>query len=175
MATVPDTISIHQLVGYNLQRIRKATGLTQEQAAERLETYLGVRWSKAVYSAAERAYDGKRVRQFTMEEVTAFALAFGVPVNYFLLPPKVEDRTADEVEVGHYYLRWPQLLTVMFGGHQATAMGPRFDELPPNERPDPMYKLAAMGLGSWVTVGPHGTSRYDPKVGEWVKEEGETP
>src|SRR5258708_1167599 len=94
IATVPDTISASQLVAYNLARIRKTLGLSQEQATLRLEPFLGVRWSKAVYSAAERSYSGRRVRQFTAAEIAAFALAFGVPVLYFYLPPKPDDRTA---------------------------------------------------------------------------------
>ncbi len=145
---MPDTITVNQLVGYNLQRIRKASGLSQEQAAERLEGYLGVRWSKAVYSAAERSYDGKRIRQFTMDEVAAFALAFGVPVNYFLLPPKQEDRRgAEAVEVGHSLQHWPATYGLIFGSAQTAAMGPRFGELPPAERPDPALQTGSYGPG----------------------------
>ena len=72
MVCVPDTISASQLVAYNLTRIRKALGLSQEQTASRLQPYLGVRWSKAVYSAAERSYDGSRVRH---EPKATFAFA----------------------------------------------------------------------------------------------------
>jgi hypothetical protein len=76
----------NQLVAYNLMRIRKTLGLDQAEAAARLVPYLGVCWSKAVYSAAERSYDGKRVRQFTADDLLAMSLAFGVPVAYFFLP-----------------------------------------------------------------------------------------
>ena len=49
---------------------------TQEEAAEQLEQYLGARWSKATFSAAERSIDGRRVRQFTADEIVAFSRCF---------------------------------------------------------------------------------------------------
>lgn len=171
MAYVPDTtISVSQAVAYNLGRIRKALGLSQEQAAARLEPYLGVRWSKAVYSAAERSYSGKRVRQFTAAELAGFALAFGVPVMYFFLPPKPEDRTADGVLVGEERLPWPGMFDIMNGGQHRSAVQPRLDELPPHERPDGAYALAAAGLASWRRVGPGDEIRdYNAASDEWVK------
>jgi transcriptional regulator with XRE-family HTH domain len=61
--------------------------LTQERAAELLEPYLGRRWSKATFSAAERsAAEGTRAREFSADELLAFARAFDVPVSYFFLP-----------------------------------------------------------------------------------------
>lgn len=58
------------------------------QAAERLEPFLGQRWSKATFSAAERSFDHpERIRQFTADELTAFAAAFELPVPFFFLPP----------------------------------------------------------------------------------------
>jgi hypothetical protein len=82
-----------QVVAYNLARARGLRGWSQQQAAIRLEPYLGVRWSNVVLSAAERSYTGKRVRQFTADEVVAFAQAFGLPVVWFFLPPGAD---ADE-------------------------------------------------------------------------------
>ncbi len=70
-------------MAYNLSRIRRALGWSQEEAAERLEPYLGVRWSKRLGSAAERSYSGKRVRQFTADDLLAMSLAFGVTIGYF--------------------------------------------------------------------------------------------
>ena len=88
---MPNTLTANQLVAYNLMRIRKAHGLSQEQAAERIERYLGVRWSKAVYSAAERSYvNSGRIRQFTADDLYAFSMAFGVPLPYFFLPAETD-------------------------------------------------------------------------------------
>lgn len=55
--------------------------------AEQLAPYLGEHWSKATFSAAERSIDGARIRQFTADDVYAFARTFGVPTSYFLCPP----------------------------------------------------------------------------------------
>jgi hypothetical protein len=66
-------------------------GWTQEQAAERLTPYLGERWSKATYSAAERSVDGVRIRQFTADDLHAFSRAFDLPMTLFLTPPPWAD------------------------------------------------------------------------------------
>lgn len=78
----------NQLVGYNLWCARQERGWTQAQAAEALEPHLGVRWTVAQVSAAERSVDGTRVRQFTADDLVAFAQAFAVPITYFFLPPR---------------------------------------------------------------------------------------
>lgn len=175
MASVADTtISASQLVAYNLSRIRKALGLSQEQAAERLEPYLGVRWSKAVYSAAERSYQGKRVRQFTAAELAAFALAFGVPVLYFYLPPKPADRIADGVLIGSEHLSWHDLFEIAAGGEQRGAIQQRLDELPVSESATSEHLLAAAGLISWTRVSRSTgeSSDYDPRQQRFVPREG---
>lgn len=82
-----EVLSAGQVVAYNLARARALRGWSQEQAALRLEPHLGVRWSNVVLSAAERSYAGKRVRQFTPDEIVAFAQAFTLPVVWFFLPP----------------------------------------------------------------------------------------
>ncbi|NLT34277.1 MAG: helix-turn-helix transcriptional regulator [Gaiellales bacterium] len=82
-------ITGNQVVAYNLRMARLRRGWTQEEAAERLEPYLGVRWSKASYSAAERSIERQdRIRNFTADELLAFSLAFELPVAWFLLPPE---------------------------------------------------------------------------------------
>ena len=79
----------NQVVAHNLRMARLRRGWTQEEAAERLEPYLGVRWSKASYSAAERSIERHdRIRNFTADELLAFSLAFELPVAWFLLPPE---------------------------------------------------------------------------------------
>jgi transcriptional regulator with XRE-family HTH domain len=78
----------NQLVGHNLWRARQERGWTQAQAAEALEPHLGIRWTVAQVSAAERSIDGNRIRQFTADDLVAFAQAFRLPVTYFFLPTR---------------------------------------------------------------------------------------
>ena len=40
---MPESLSANQLVAYNLMRVRKARGLSQEQAADLLEPCIGTR------------------------------------------------------------------------------------------------------------------------------------
>jgi hypothetical protein len=77
----------NQVVAFNLARARELRGWTQEQAADALSPYLGTRWSKANFSAAERSVAGKHIRNFDADEVVAFARAFELPVGWFYLPP----------------------------------------------------------------------------------------
>jgi hypothetical protein len=77
----------NQVVAYNLARAREWRGCTQEQAADALAPYLGTRWSKANFSAAERSVAGKHIRNFDADEIVAFARAFELPVGWFYLPP----------------------------------------------------------------------------------------
>lgn len=77
----------NQVVAWNLQFARAIRGWKQEEAAERLEPYLGKRWSKATYSAAERSIAGKRIREFNANDIVAFARAFELPIAWFFMPP----------------------------------------------------------------------------------------
>lgn len=77
----------NQVIAFNLAQARLERGWTQDQACDALEPYLGTRWSKANYSAAERSVDGNRVRQFDADEIVAFAWAFDLPVTWFFMPP----------------------------------------------------------------------------------------
>lgn len=70
------------LVGYNITYFRKALGLTQAQLADRLG------WTNVAVSAAERSWDGKRVRSFAASELVMIARAFSVPIAALLLPPE---------------------------------------------------------------------------------------
>jgi transcriptional regulator with XRE-family HTH domain len=80
-------LTANQVVAYNLARARELRGLTQDEAAEQLAPFLGVRWSKASFSQAERSFGGKVVRKFDADEIVAFARAFDLPVTWFYLPP----------------------------------------------------------------------------------------
>ncbi len=97
------------MVAYNLREARKQKGWTQEEAAQKLERYLGVRWSKSTFSAAERSYERDRLREFTADEILAFASAFELPVAWFFLPPvpKVGADAKEEGEVVQTVLGWP--------------------------------------------------------------------
>lgn len=110
----------NQVVAHNLRMARLLRGWTQEEATERLEPHLGVRWSKASYSAAERSAErDDRIRNFTADELLAFSLAFELPVTWFLLPvpPDLAGRiplvgTTQKEEGGH---RQGTLIELVFG------------------------------------------------------------
>lgn len=82
-------MSMNQVVAHNLARARRHRGLTQEQAAELLEPYLGYRLSKQNFSALERSASDRPthvVREFNANEIVAFAFAFGLPLAWFFQP-----------------------------------------------------------------------------------------
>ena len=93
-------MTANQLVAYNLRRARELRGLTQEQAAEQLEPYLGRRWSKATFSAAETSVTSGRTREFSADEILAFSAAFAVPPGWFYLPPPEGDALREDVTAG---------------------------------------------------------------------------
>jgi hypothetical protein len=77
----------NQIVAFNVAKARLLRGWTQEEAAEQLAPYLGVRLSAASFSAIERSVDVGRPREFDANELLAFARAFRVPIAWFLTPP----------------------------------------------------------------------------------------
>jgi len=96
------TLTVNQIVARNLRRARLEHRWTQEDAAARLLPYLGVEWSKATYSAAERSAEKtERIRRFTADDLVAFATAFERPVLYFFLPPlDWDNKQAHPVKAG---------------------------------------------------------------------------
>jgi transcriptional regulator with XRE-family HTH domain len=70
------------LVAYNLAFFRKAARLTQEELGEALGG-----WTKVAVSAAERSWDGKRIRQFDADLIADIATQLGVPIAAMFLPP----------------------------------------------------------------------------------------
>jgi transcriptional regulator with XRE-family HTH domain len=84
-------LTANQVVAYNLRVARIIRGWTQTEAAEKLAPHLGVTWSKASYSAAERSVEGGRVRNFSADDLVAFALGFDLPLTWFFLPPDPDD------------------------------------------------------------------------------------
>jgi transcriptional regulator with XRE-family HTH domain len=87
MNTTNEGLTPNQLVAYNLRRARELRGWTQEETAKRLEPYIGVRWSKATFSAAERSVAGDRVRQFDADDLVSLSLVFDLPLTWWFLPP----------------------------------------------------------------------------------------
>jgi transcriptional regulator with XRE-family HTH domain len=82
------TMTANQLVASNLTLYRSLRGWTQRETCDRLEPLLGLRWSPAVLSAAERSAEGQqRRREFSADEIVAFSRLFGVPVGAFFEPP----------------------------------------------------------------------------------------
>jgi len=70
----------------------------------------------------ERAYEGERRREFDAHELLAFALAFDLPLVWFLLPPPGDHRTLQRTSntVGELY-------GLVFG--RADQLGPVYDRL----------------------------------------------
>jgi uncharacterized protein YegP (UPF0339 family)/transcriptional regulator with XRE-family HTH domain len=77
------SVTINQVVGYNMTVYRKAAGLTQEELGQRLGG-----WTKVAVSAAERSWDGKRIRKFDADEITQIAAVLGIPPVALFLPPE---------------------------------------------------------------------------------------
>lgn len=81
-------ITVNMLVAYNIARWRRAAGMTQEQLGAELGG-----WTKTAVSAAERSWDGRRVRKFDADELADLASIFRIPIPAFFLPPD-DDGTA---------------------------------------------------------------------------------
>ena len=75
-------VTVNQVVAFNLARWRKAAGLTQAELGEMLGG-----WSNATVSAAEKSWDGKRIRQFDADDLIAIAMALDIPLAALFLPP----------------------------------------------------------------------------------------
>ncbi len=86
-------VTANMLVAYNLTFFRKAAGMTQEEFGERMGG-----WTKVAVSAAERSWDGKRVRQFDAGLIADIAAVLDIPLPALFLPP------ADDGESYRYTL-----------------------------------------------------------------------
>ena len=76
----------NQLVAERIAFARKLRGWTQEEAAERLAPVLGLKWSSATFSIVERSVDGKRIKQFSADELVALSRAFQLPIGFWFTP-----------------------------------------------------------------------------------------
>lgn len=108
----PETaeVNLNQVVAYNFRTARELRGWTQEEAADQLEPYLGMRLTQASISAIERAWDGDRNREFDAQEILAFALAFDLPLIWFYMPPPDDRRHLDRA-----HKRINQLYEIVLG------------------------------------------------------------
>jgi transcriptional regulator with XRE-family HTH domain len=115
-------LTANQIVASNLWWARETRHWTQEEAAERLSVYLGVRWSKASYSAAERSrFRRDRIRHFTADELLAFATVFEEPVQYFFVPHWDVDEEELAIVAGENEQALPQSLAEYAGSVFGTA------------------------------------------------------
>lgn len=95
-----DSADLNEIVAYNFKRVREMYGWTQDEVADRLERFLGVRLPQASISGIERGYQGRH-REFDAQELLAFACCFDVPLIWFFIPPPGDRRplrnTSDHV------------------------------------------------------------------------------
>jgi hypothetical protein len=149
-------LTANQVVGFNLQQARLWKGWTQSEAAEALEPFLGKRWSVASVSQAERSVAGKFIRQFTADEIVAFARAFDLPLGWFFLPPPpwadepgvpVKLSTPDATEFG---TKLAELIDLVFGTPEQQA-------------------LLAMRLDAWLDQKPPQLTDAQSRVARLVQ------
>jgi transcriptional regulator with XRE-family HTH domain len=87
-------INVNQVIALNMAYYRRKAGLTQEQFGDLLGG-----WTKVAVSAAERSWDGRRMRKFDGDEIADIAAALGVPIAALFLPPE------DDLEDCRYVFR----------------------------------------------------------------------
>lgn len=166
-------------MAYNLAKARQWHGWTQEQAAEALEPYLGTRWSKATFSAAERSVDGKTIRQFTADDLVVLARCFGVPLVWFFMPPTPDERREQGVTIRLEVPDAPDtgvdlalLLDLVFGEpHQEPIVGLRLEEYlddleprPPTDGERRAADNAAHKLAALVRAGSDGIDQWQEQL-----------
>jgi transcriptional regulator with XRE-family HTH domain len=80
-------VTVNDVVSMNLGHFRKAAGLSQQELANQIG------WLKQVVSTAERSWEGRRTRNFTVGDLIDIAGGLGIPLAGLLLPPE-DDGTA---------------------------------------------------------------------------------
>jgi hypothetical protein len=76
-------VTVNMLVAYNMTRWRTACGMTQAQLGGELGG-----WTKGAVSAAERSWDGRRIRKFDADEIANLASIFRIPIPAMFMPPE---------------------------------------------------------------------------------------
>lgn len=108
---MPDHLSLNQVVAWNLRRARELRYPNAEKAAERLEPFIGAKWSKSSFSNAENMDRLRRHRKFTVDDLFAFCRAFELDLAFFLTPPP------DSPEILGVPDEWPE---IRYGPEKAT-------------------------------------------------------
>ncbi|MGQ0846151.1 MAG: helix-turn-helix domain-containing protein [Sporichthyaceae bacterium] len=150
-------VNLNEVIAYNFRRARELRGWTQEQAADALEQFLGVRLPQASISAIERSWGADRRREFDAQEILAFACAFDLPLLWFFLPPPGDTRglvgTSDRVnELYHLTLGRDDQLPDLYD---------RFRELGMPEPAEHDKVLAAMGRPTRVSLDDYRHRRQE--------------
>lgn len=96
-------VTVNNVVSMNLAHFRKAAGLSQQELANQIG------WLKQVVSTAERSWEGRRTRNFTVGDLIDIAGGLGIPLAALLLPPE-DDGTAVTYVVDGLDGAGPQLL-----------------------------------------------------------------
>ena len=82
-----DDLSPNQVASWNLRRLRKKAGMSQDRLAE-LVSHFGLGWTAFTVSDAELALErGSKGRRFTPDELVLLALLFYVTPSELLVPP----------------------------------------------------------------------------------------
>ena len=84
-------VTVNQIVAWNIAWLRREAEMTQRDLGDEIG------WSNVSVSEAERSWDGKRTREFDADTLAALALAFGVPITAFFLPPLDDGRKVNYV------------------------------------------------------------------------------
>ena len=80
----PKRLTPNQIVAFNLTRARTDRGWSQPEAAAALEPFLGVRWSRASYSAVEPSVDGS-FEVHVLRAMRLLGIGAGIAFNPVLL------------------------------------------------------------------------------------------
>lgn len=87
-ATGVRLLTANQVVAINVDAARRRNGLTQLQAVKQLSHY-GLKWTRANYAmAVQTTAKGRRVREFSADELIVFAQTFRIAVWAMFIPPR---------------------------------------------------------------------------------------
>lgn len=81
-----EPITVEEMVGYNVRRLRESQRLTQTELGELLGKSLGKPWSRQAMSAAE-----KGDRDWRAVELVAVAKALDTSVGYLMFPTGIHE------------------------------------------------------------------------------------
>lgn len=92
------SLTLNQIVAFNLRAARESHGWTQQRLAEELAEKSGRRISQSAISALERSWEGGRKREFDVHELALFAVTLDFPILWFLLPPPNDGRQLEGMD-----------------------------------------------------------------------------